>query len=593
MEFEQEKVERLLKKNFFISPSAHIYGGVSGLYDYGPYGCPLKNNFINFWRKFFIIEEMMYELDTTILTPYEVLKASGHVDKFCDLLVFDKVTGEFYRADHLLKQEFSKMEETDQIKRIIDNLDCLNIKECDGIIKAYEIKSPNNNELGNTTYFNLMFSTFIGPKTQNMAFLRPETAQGQFINFKKLYELNNSKLPFASASIGKVFRNEISPRSGLLRVREFEQAEIEYFVHPKEKDHPKFQTISDLKINLHFSKENEIQKTEKMSIGDAVKNKIINNQSLGYFIGRTKIFLEKIGINEEYLRFRQHKKDEMAHYACDCWDAEIYCSYGWIECVGIADRSCYDLTQHQIASKTNLNAHIQYSEPKCVEFWKPEIDKKAIASILKEKTGDFLKELNNLPEEFISKNLKNNILTFQNIEIKFIRNKKNIYVEEFVPGVIEPSFGIGRIIYCLCEHSFYTRKEDEERGVMKFVPRMAPLKVVITLLKQTPSLQLLLTNLKEEMSKNDISFSINTRNVSIGRKYASNDEIGVPFFITIDLQSMSDKKATIRERDTMEQIRVPLEKIPILIQQLCNNNVKWENLKNEYGLFVFKEEQNI
>lgn len=215
----------------------------------------------------------------------------------------------------------------------------------------YKIKSENNNDFEPPFQFNLMFKTSIGPTSNTPGYLRPETAQGIFVNFKRLLDYNGGKVPFAAAQIGNAYRNEIAPRSGLLRVREFTMAEIEHFVHPDRKAHPKFKTVADLELNLLSAKsQDENGEIVTVKLGQAVGEKLIANETLGYFLGRTHQFMVAAGIKPEKLRFRQHKSNEMAHYANDCWDAEIFTSYGWIECVGHADRGCFDLSRHSEAT---------------------------------------------------------------------------------------------------------------------------------------------------------------------------------------------------------------------------------------------------
>ena len=247
-------------------------------------------------------------------------------------------------------------------------------------LKAYNVKSPSNkeNDLTFPFPFNLMFKTSIGPEGNVVGFLRPETAQGLFVNFRsfepnriiyitayyiilysiiylmgyiicngrRLLDFNQGRMPFAAAQIGLGFRNEIAPRNGLLRVREFCMAEIEHFVDPADKTHPKYKNVYDKEVIL-FPQDAQLGtgKTIKITIGKAVDDQIIANQTLGYFIARTQLWLEKIGVDPKRLRFRQHLRTEMAHYAADCWDAEIKLCYGWVECVGHADRSCYGKLQ--------------------------------------------------------------------------------------------------------------------------------------------------------------------------------------------------------------------------------------------------------
>nr|TKR84597.1 Glycyl-tRNA synthetase family protein [Populus alba] len=322
--------------------------------------------------------ENMLEVDCPCVTPEVVLKASGHVDKFTDLMVKDEKTGTCYRADHLLKDFCNEKIQKDlsisaekaaELKHVLAVLDDLSAEELGAKIKEYGITAPDTkNPLSDPYPFNLMFQTSIGPSGLSPGYMRPETAQGIFVNFKDLYYYNGNKLPFAAAQIGQAFRNEISPRQGLLRVREFTLAEIEHFVDPDDKSHPKYSEVADLEF-LMFPREQQVsgQSAKKIRLGEAVSKGIVNNETLGYFIGRVYLFLTHLGIDKDRLRFRQHLANEMAHYAADCWDAEIESSYGWIECVGIADRSAYDLRAHTDKSGVPLVAHEKFSEPKEVE----------------------------------------------------------------------------------------------------------------------------------------------------------------------------------------------------------------------------------
>jgi glycyl-tRNA synthetase len=269
--------------------------GIAGLYDYGPPGTALQTNILSLWRSHFVLQEDMLEIETTNLTPEVVLKTSGHVDRFADYMVKDLVNGDIFRADHLIKNELeARLEEHTntlagvdkkkkgtilsdaekaEIEEILDTLDNYQGKQLHELIVRLGIKSPElKNDLSEPVMFNLMFDTQIGPTGQFKGFLRPETAQAHFLNFKRLYDFNSGQMPFASASIGKSFRNEISPRQGLLRVREFTMAEIEHFVDPLKKEHPRFDEVKDCEIPL-LSAEAQLSggKVVSMSIGDAIE----------------------------------------------------------------------------------------------------------------------------------------------------------------------------------------------------------------------------------------------------------------------------------------------------------------------------------
>ena len=281
-------------------------------------------------------------------------------------MVNDVVTKECFRADHLLEAKLEELLKDPMLKadrrRELEDLqariDELNPEQMSVALKDTETKSPDtNNDLSEPYPFNLMFPTQIGPSGTVKGFLRPETAQGIFVNFRDLLYYNGGKLPLAAAQIGQSFRNEIAPRAGLLRVREFTQAEIEHFVHPDHKEHPRFGEVKDVELSL-FSREAQLATVKRpfpMSAGDAVAKGVIANETLGYFIARTHMFLLKIGIDPTRLRFRQHLQHEMAHYAEDCWDAEIESTYGWIECVGLADRSGTDGLIHLVRASCDAD----------------------------------------------------------------------------------------------------------------------------------------------------------------------------------------------------------------------------------------------
>ena len=314
-DIDRKKLEDLVKRRFIYGLAFSIYGGVAGLYDFGPVGCAIKSNIINEWKSHFILEESMLEIETSMLTPAPVLKNSGHVDRFADFMAKDVNTGECLRADHLLKAHLEKLSEEDdchfdkykEYKNVIAQMDNYGQEELTELFKKYQVKNPRNgNAVSDPVPFNLMFATPIGPSAANTpGFLRPETAQGIFVNFKKLLDFNNGKLPFAAAQIGSSFRNEISPRSGLLRVREFTMAEIEHFIDPNDKNTSKFEKVKDLELML-FSKTEQTSggSAKAVKLGDAVASGMIANNVLGYFIGRIYLFLTKIGAHPSKIRFR-------------------------------------------------------------------------------------------------------------------------------------------------------------------------------------------------------------------------------------------------------------------------------------------------
>ncbi|NP_001040293.1 glycine--tRNA ligase [Bombyx mori] len=602
--FDRAKMEDLIKRRFFYDQSFAIYGGITGQFDFGPMGCALKSNMIHLWKKFFILQEQMLEVECSILTPEPVLKASGHVERFADLMTKDIKTGECFRLDHLIKGHLekiksdknTKIELKAEIEDILIKLDGMNADEMSALMKRFEMKSPiSGNDLTPPIEFNLMFNTQIGPSGLVKGFLRPETAQGILVNFKRLLEFNQGRLPFAAAQIGNSFRNEISPRSGLLRVREFTMCEIEHFCDVKE--HPKFESVKNTQMLLYSADNQEQGKpAELTTIGDAVSKGIVNNETLGYFMARIHMYMLAVGIDPKRLRFRQHMGNEMAHYACDCWDAECLSSYGWIECVGCADRSAYDLTQHTKATGIRLAAEKKLPAPKQIEVVEAIANKAAIGKAFKKDSqaiNDTLATLDNAALEEMQKELDSNgeytlitargefKLTPSLVNVK--KTQKTIHVEEIIPSVIEPSFGVGRILYCILEHNFRMREGDEQRTYFSLPPTVAPMKCVVLPLSGNAEFQPFVRDLSQELITVDVSHKVDDSSGSIGRRYARTDELGVPYAVTVDFDTIKEPHTvTLRERDSMRQVRLPMADVPTVVRDLSNSKILWSDVEQKY-----------
>ncbi|KAL8683703.1 MAG: hypothetical protein Q9186_000337 [Xanthomendoza sp. 1 TL-2023] len=638
-------LDSMLRRRMFYTPAFEIYGGVSGLYDYGPSGCSLQANIIDAWRKHFVLEEDMMEVDCTMLTPHEVLKTSGHVDKFADWMCKDPKTGEIFRADHLVEEVLEsrlkgdkeargqkvEVDEEKEAKRKKKVKDTKAIKLDDSVVKEYEeilakIDNYDGGELGllitkydikNPTTggdvqppvaFNLMFQTSIGPSSNLAGYLRPETAQGQFLNFQKLLEFNQQSMPFASACIGKSFRNEISPRAGLLRVREFLMAEIEHYVDPEGgKKHPRFHEVVDVKLALLDRKVQLSGSTEttEMTIGEAVESRTVDSETLGYFIARIHLFLLRLGTDPKKMRFRQHMANEMAHYAADCWDAELLTSYGWIECVGCADRSAFDLTVHTKKTGAPLYVRETRPEPLVLEEWQVDVDKKKFGPKFKKDGKTVETAIENLSQdvrERLSIELKNNgkievdVPGVGNGKVDIGKDLINIekrtrveHTREYTPNVIEPAFGIGRILYSLIEHVYWSREGAEERGVLSFPPPIAPTKVLIAPLSGVADFKPLVTRMSQMLRRLGISSRVDDSSATIGKRYSRNDELGTPLGITIDFQTLQDKTYTLRDRDSTKQVRSDEYTICAAIQSLVEGHQTWADVQKELPEFTQQE----
>ncbi|MFC1938833.1 glycine--tRNA ligase [Chloroflexota bacterium] len=415
-----EKLVSLCRRRGFIYPSSEIYGGLSSCWDYGPLGVELKRNIKEAWWHAVVQErEDIVGLDTSILMHPQTWEASGHLQGFSDPLAECKSCHQRWRIDDL---------ETDK---------CL---ACGG-----ELTEPH--------MFNLMFKTFMGPIEEDAStvYLRPETAQGIFVNFANVVDTTRKKLPFGIAQIGKSFRNEITTGNFIFRSREFEQMEIEYFAKPG-----------------------------------------TDEEWFNYWLEERFNWYQKLGIRKENLRLRQHMKHELAHYARDCYDIDYLFPMGWAELEGIANRGDYDLTQHAKYSGKSLSYFDEDSK------------------------------------------------------------------EQLVPYVIEPSAGVDRTFLALLCDAYDEELDNEEiRVLLHLQPELAPIKAaILPLSRREPLVQLA----REVYSDLRQCWAVGYDDAqSIGRRYRRQDEIGTPFCITVDFESLEDRSITIRERDTMNQIRIPIE----------------------------------
>jgi len=539
-----DKIMMIAKRRGFIYPSFEIYGGIAGFYDYGPLGSQLKNNVENLWRKFYLLKDNCIEISTPTITLYEVLKASGHVEEFTDLTVDCNQCKRSYKVEDIIKKGIS----------------------IEQAVKEDKIICPTcGASLHDAHPVNLMFTTTIGVGEGRKAFLRPETAQGIFTNFHLLYQYSRKKLPFGVVQVGKGYRNEISPRQGTLRQREFSMAEAEVFFDPQDKTHPYFDIIKDKELFLFDNEKDWI-----ISVADAVKKKIINNQALAYYMYLTQEFLLSAGVDPKKFRFRKHAADELAHYATECWDAELNSErFGWVECVGIADRSAYDLNAHIIASNVDMYALRSFDEPREVSVTKLVPKMNILGPRFSGKAGKIKEQL----EQMDAATVKKITVTIdgESIDIPkdcydIVEMKEKQSGEKFVPHVIEPSYGIDRILYFILEHNYVeAKKKDEEYTILKLNPWVAPIKVGVFPLIGDDALVRIAKEIDRTLRNAGIA-TYYDEGGTIGRRYARMDEIGTPFCITVDHDSLTDQKVTIRDRDTTKQERKKIQDISTYIK---------------------------
>lgn len=455
-EMGMEKLVSLCKRRGFIYQGSEIYGGLAGTWDYGPLGVALKKNIERlWWQRFVDSREDMYGFDAAILMNQDVWKASGHVGGFSDPLVEDVKTKKRYRADHVLEDNG------------VDPRG-MTIAQMDAVIKEKGIKSPDGNMLGDVRQFNMMFKTHVGATEgeSSVSYLRPETAQGMFVNFKNIVDSFHPKMPFGMAQIGKAFRNEIAPRDFIFRVRELEQMEIEYFVHPDQS-----KEIFDV-----FQKE------------------------------QITFLTEDLGLDPQKIHQVDIPAEDRAHYSKHSVDTEFDFPMGQKELLGLAYRTDYDLKNHSEASGVEL-------------------------AYLDEATK-----------------------------------------ERYIPHVIEPTFGVGRLVLAVIADAY---REDEVNGEVRtylaFSPKVAPIKAaVFPLLKNKPELVAKAREVYMALKK-EIPQIAWDDNGNVGKRYRRQDEIGTPYCVTIDFDTLGETPdlkdtVTVRDRDTGAQERVAIRDLSARIR---------------------------
>lgn len=569
-----DNVIELARRRGFVWPSSECYGSVAGFIDYGPLGAMLKRKIENLWRNFYIIQEGYYEIEAPTIGVESIYIASGHVKGFADKMCQCPHCREYHRADHIAEEHGTPGADALSIEALKDCLAGLPCPSCGESMGEVEV-----------FHFNLMFQTGIGPGAQRTGYLRPETAQGIFTDFNRLSRFYREKLPFGAVQIGKSYRNEISPRQGMIRLREFTQAEAEIFIHPEHKDHPAFSRYADYVIPLWGQ-------TQQMagdapvttSMRGAVDAGLVANEYVAYYIALTHEILMSVGISPDKLRFRQHLPTECAHYALDCWDAEIYSErFGWVETVGIADRTDYDLRAHAAESGDAFTVFIPFSEVRTEERRRIIPDMGALGPKYRGKAKAIADALSSAePTEKGATVVVDGEEYFIPSDLFEIREETvEVRGEEIMPHVIEPSYGIDRILYCALEHAYDEEEvEGEIRRILHFPPPIAPVQVAVFPLVNRDGLEEIARSVTKDLTTHNILTQYDD-NGAIGRRYRRQDEIGTPYAVTVDYDTLEDRTVTLRDRDSMEQVRLPTDALYATLEGLISGRTRFADLKNE------------
>jgi len=462
----------------FIFPASEIYGGVSGFWEYGHLGTLLKRNWEDAWRKHFLgLDNNYYEISTTNIMPKPVFEGSGHLKNFNDPLTSCLKCNQRFRADDLIQDAIGR------------NVEELTPEEMFELIKGEGIVCPKcKGELGEVNWFNMMFDLNIGAAGGLTGYLRPETAQGSFVSFKRMYEVLRNRMPMGLAILGRVYRNEISPRQGFFRLREFNQAELQIFFDPDNLGvHEEFDMVADYMLRV---KPLDSEENIEMSCKELSEKYDIGQFYVYHMAKIQEFYMDIIGIPKEKFRFRELSEKERAFYNKLHWDIEVDMETlgGFKEVAGIHYRTDHDLSGHLNMSKQNLQV--------------------------------------------------------------------NIEGKKFVPHVLELSFGVDRNFWALLD-LFYVK--EEERTLFRFNPSMAPIKVAVFPLLNKPALKEKAMEIYKDLR--NLFQTDYDRGGSIGRRYRRQDEVGTPFGVTVDFDTVEKGQITIRDRDTMEQVTVPVEDI--------------------------------
>jgi len=475
-----DQIMQLALERGFYFPSCDIYSDAqAGFWEYGPSGVGLKTKFIELWRREFVRRDGMLEIDGSQIMSQSVFVASGHLSSFADPIVTCKKCKSIFRADKLIAELTSIV--------VPESAD---LAEFDKVISENKVPCPKcKGDFDQVRKFNMMFKVGIGPESEP-AYLRPETCQSIFVDFPRLFKTMRGKLPIGIAQIGKSFRNEISPRQSLLRLREFYQAEIEVFCNPNKLDElERFSEIKNTKINLLVG--NDIK---KMTCQEALESKILPNKLVAYYLGLLVEFYQKTGIDTNKSRFRKLGDKEKAFYATTAFDFEVETTIGWLELVACNYRSDYDLKSH----------------------------------------GNISKE-----------------------KFEVLDNDTKV-----LPHIFELSMGIDRSLYTILEHSLMEDKQND-RIVLSLKPYLAPVHIGILSLVKKDGLAEKAEEIFSKIKRKYDAFLDHSG--AIGRRYRRLDEVGAPFAVTIDHQTLQDDTVTIRSRDSMTQERIKISELDLHI----------------------------
>lgn len=575
-------INELARRRGFFWQSYEIYGGVSGFVTYGSLGARLKQNIERKLREFFVYKLGILEVESPIIAPSQVFEASGHVAHFKEPMVECRKCEKKSRADHLLR-EFANMSEAEVEK--------LSLKELKEAIDKHGLECPEcGGALGKPKQFLTMFKTTIGPYSEAIGYGRPEAAQGIFVEFNRLYSMAREKLPFGAIQIGHALRNEISPRQGLLRLREFTIADLEFFFDPEEPDCRLLKNVENETLRLLLAENRlksqighagDIEEIMELTVKEALEKRIIKSEWQAAFMALAKRLLIALGVPAENQRFIEKLPWERAHYSLQSFDQEVLLErWGWTEVSGHANRTDYDLKSHMQSTGADMQIFKEYKKPIEKEqlLVRPQMAK--LGPVFKKeaaKVGDMITKADPKEVEACFKEKGHFTIGEYKILPEYVHFAREKVVERgrrFIPHVVEPSFGLDRLLYVVLEYAYRVK---DDRAVLSFPRDIAPIQIGIYSLVNKDGLPEKTNEVYKKLLDEGLVIEYDEAG-SIGRRYARADEIGIPLGITIDYDTLQDNTVTIRDRDSWKQVRSKIEDLPRLLHDYFRQKIDFEEL---------------
>ncbi|MDR1992033.1 MAG: glycine--tRNA ligase [Nitrososphaerota archaeon] len=569
-------VNELAKRRGFFWNSFEIYGGSGGFVTYGPLGTRLKQNIEAKLREFMIKKIGIYEIESSVIVPDKIFVASGHVAHFKEPMVECQTCHTRFRADHLLEEKGLSSAEAEK----------MSLEEIKTELQRQDINCPDcKGPFGEPTRYLTMFETTIGPYAGSVGYGRPEAAQNIFVEFNRLYNIARERLPFGCINIGRALRNEISPRQGLIRLREFTIADLEFFFDPEESSCERICEVENeiLPILLCDTRLKNCEDITPFTVREALNRGIIRCEWQAYFMAQAKRLLTELGVPAKNQRFIEKHPWEKAHYSTQSFDQEVLVDrWGWIEVSGHAYRTDYDLACHMKASGVDMTVYKEYLNPVETEalIVKPIMSK--LGPVYKDAAGKSATALAKVPAQQVADAMeKDGYIIVEGYQIfkeqvEIGKQKTTVRGKRFVPHVVEPSFGCDRLFYVALEYA-YGLKDD--RVVLSFPRSIAPIQINVYPLMNKDGLDICAKGIQRLLVQEGFMTDFDDAG-SIGRRYARADEAGVQLGITIDYDTLSEQTVTIRDRDTWKQIRVAVSDLSCLLHRYFEGKADFEALEN-------------